>query len=47
MKNLKKLSRKDQQQINGGGITLCKTDSQCVYGSCCNGVCMEHACLEP
>ncbi|WP_326982712.1 hypothetical protein VUJ46_21570 [Chryseobacterium sp. MYb264] len=47
MKNLKKLSRKDQQLINGGALKKCKSNSECVYGWCCGGTCMEFACLEP
>ncbi|KXH81575.1 hypothetical protein AU378_17940 [Chryseobacterium kwangjuense] len=38
MKNLKKLSRKEQQKINGGGlIKKCQTHSQCGFGECCDG----------
>ncbi|MGU3373782.1 bacteriocin-like protein [Chryseobacterium sp. M5A1_1a] len=47
MKNLKKLNRDETKQINGGGpIKGCTRDSQCTYGACCKGVCMEFACFE-
>ncbi|WP_294247380.1 hypothetical protein [uncultured Chryseobacterium sp.] len=47
MKNLKKLSRKQQEQINGASALIrCTEDSQCFGGACCNRVCVIHPCLE-
>ncbi|SIT09121.1 hypothetical protein SAMN05421786_105116 [Chryseobacterium ureilyticum] len=46
MKNLKKLSREAAKQIKGAGPRKCSDDSQCIYGACCRGVCMEFACFE-
>ncbi|WP_410494141.1 bacteriocin-like protein [Chryseobacterium shigense] len=38
MKNLKKLSRKQQKTIKGSGIERrCDTSSQCWPGECCEG----------
>ncbi|MCS3529585.1 hypothetical protein [Chryseobacterium sp. JUb7] len=45
--NLKKLSRKAQQLINGGSLKKCKDHSQCSIGWCCGGTCVEIACIEP
>lgn len=46
MKNLKKLTRKQQEAINGGAITKCRTHSDCVIGWCCNMMCAPYACIE-
>ncbi|CAM3125199.1 bacteriocin-like protein [Chryseobacterium flavum] len=47
MKNLKKLNRETTKQIQGGGpIKQCTDDSQCIYGACCRGFCMEYSCIE-
>jgi hypothetical protein len=46
MKNLKKLNREQQKQINGGAITKCSETHPCFIGFCCRGVCMEYACIE-
>ncbi|WP_165851788.1 bacteriocin-like protein [Chryseobacterium pennipullorum] len=46
MKNLKKLTREATKQIKGGGLKKCTEHSQCIYGMCCKGVCMEYACFE-
>ncbi|WP_390453791.1 bacteriocin-like protein [Chryseobacterium sp. Alg-005] len=36
--NLKKLSRQEQKEINGGGpIRKCTDSSQCWAGECCSG----------
>jgi len=42
MRNLKKLTRKQQQQIDGGQlIRKCQDHSQCRFGECCDGgMCM-------
>ncbi|WP_223607226.1 hypothetical protein [Chryseobacterium sp. OSA05B] len=42
MKNLKKLTREEQQNINGSGmIKKCQTHSQCGFGECCDsGMCL-------
>ncbi|SHF30425.1 bacteriocin-like protein [Chryseobacterium vrystaatense] len=38
MKNLKKLTRKEQQKINGGGpIRKCHDHPECGYQECCEG----------
>lgn len=38
MKNLKKLNRKEQQNINGGGmIKKCQLHTQCGFGEFCDG----------
>ncbi|MFN1217703.1 bacteriocin-like protein [Chryseobacterium kwangjuense] len=46
MKNLKKLNREQQKQINGGAIARCGITRPCTVGWCCNGVCSPHACIE-
>lgn len=47
MKNLKKLNREAAKQIKGAGpIRRCNDNSECIYGACCKGVCMEYACFE-
>lgn len=42
MKNLKKLTRKEQQRINGGSPPRkCQIHEQCIFGECCDGgMCM-------
>jgi hypothetical protein len=48
MKNLKKLNREQQRQINGGAINRCNnTTRPCTIGWCCNGVCSPMACIDP
>lgn len=38
MKNLKKLTRKEQQRINGGNpARKCLIHEQCRFGECCEG----------
>ncbi|SHH60702.1 bacteriocin-like protein [Chryseobacterium oranimense] len=37
MKNLKKLTRKEQKTIKGGIIQTCRDHSQCDFGECCEG----------
>ncbi|WP_449384747.1 bacteriocin-like protein [Chryseobacterium luteum] len=46
MKNLKKLNREQQRQINGGAITRCSITRPCSIGWCCDGACKEYACIE-
>ncbi|WP_449387994.1 bacteriocin-like protein [Chryseobacterium lineare] len=46
MKNLKKLTRKQQEKINGAALKKCTSHSQCVIGWCCNMMCVEYACIE-
>ena len=46
MKNLKKLSREAAKEIKGAGPKRCTEHSQCIYGMCCKGVCMEYSCFE-
>lgn len=46
MKNLKKLNREQQKQINGGAIIKCSASQPCFIGYCCWGACMEYACIE-
>ncbi|SHF44953.1 MULTISPECIES: hypothetical protein [unclassified Chryseobacterium] len=46
MKNLKKLNRKQQSQINGGAFQKCSVTRPCFIGFCCQGVCMEYDCIE-
>ncbi|WP_294304447.1 hypothetical protein [uncultured Chryseobacterium sp.] len=46
MKNLKKLTRKEQEKINGGTLQKCTDHSQCYVGWCCNRMCVAYACIE-
>ncbi|WP_420911841.1 bacteriocin-like protein [Chryseobacterium angstadtii] len=47
MKNLKKLNREQQSQINGGAINRCSITRPCSVGWCCSGICSPHACIDP
>ncbi|MGG5210224.1 bacteriocin-like protein [Chryseobacterium sp. MIQD13] len=48
MKNLKKLNREQQRQINGGVYYgQCGPTRPCSVGWCCNGTCSPFKCLEP
>lgn len=46
MKNLKKLTRKEQEKINGAGLARCTSHGQCFGGWCCNRMCTPYACIE-
>ncbi|MGG5210226.1 bacteriocin-like protein [Chryseobacterium sp. MIQD13] len=46
MKNLKKLSREKQKQVNGGIIKQCISHDQCFIGWCCNYMCVDYMCPE-
>ncbi|BEV03952.1 MULTISPECIES: hypothetical protein [Chryseobacterium] len=44
--NLKKLTRKEQEKINGGGLQKCHYHFECPGGSCCQNVCVYYNCPE-
>ncbi|WP_223607228.1 hypothetical protein [Chryseobacterium sp. OSA05B] len=46
MKNLKRLNREQQKQINGGAFQKCNATRPCTIGWCCEGVCRLSACIE-
>ncbi|WP_410470238.1 bacteriocin-like protein [Chryseobacterium sp. FH2] len=47
MKNLRKLTRKEQQQINGGTISKrCQTNNDCLGLWCCDMRCVNIACVQ-
>ncbi|MDQ1162982.1 hypothetical protein QE422_003350 [Chryseobacterium sp. SORGH_AS 447] len=46
MKNLKKLTRKEQEKINGAASARCTSHGQCFGGWCCNMTCVPYACIE-
>ncbi|MDH6252972.1 hypothetical protein M2347_002699 [Chryseobacterium sp. H1D6B] len=47
MKNLKKLNRVQQKEIQGGGpIKRCDYSYECPGGACCNHTCMYNPCYE-
>ncbi|MCF2218205.1 MULTISPECIES: bacteriocin-like protein [Chryseobacterium] len=47
MKNLKKLTRKEQEKINGAAMVQCTKDAHCFIGWCCSYSCVPYACIEP
>ncbi|MDH6252973.1 hypothetical protein M2347_002700 [Chryseobacterium sp. H1D6B] len=46
MKNLKKLNRAQQKEIQGGALARCTTNSQCFGAWCCDGRCVPQACIQ-
>ncbi|MCS3529584.1 MULTISPECIES: bacteriocin-like protein [Chryseobacterium] len=47
MKNLKKLTRDVQKEINGGiRPPRCEYHFECPGGSCCQGMCVYYNCPE-
>jgi len=46
MKNLKRLTRKEQETINGAGSARCTSHGQCFGAWCCSGRCVPYACIE-
>ncbi|WP_157676870.1 bacteriocin-like protein [Chryseobacterium sp. T16E-39] len=46
MKNLKRLNRQEQKEINGGALKRCTSHGQCFGAWCCNGICVPQACIE-
>jgi hypothetical protein len=43
----KKLTRKEQEKINGAALVQCTKNSHCFGGYCCNYACYMYACIEP
>ncbi len=44
--NLKKITRDQQKQINGGAIKRCSETVPCTVGWCCDGACKPYICIE-